>query len=1503
MSVLRNFSCQLVFYAFVLLLSFDTQAEIPPINIQCPCEIERINQTKAKVSLAIAFQKEVIDSGDLSIRLHGATKINSANSSYYLLGDLSLKSIPYSLSPIDLVVEVPLNFRPEVELFMSLVLNSGDNFVDQVNFLEEASPYFNPGGSAPDVTSNLIFNSDVSFAYNSSTFTLDIPSVSSTDLKSESETLNLEIRMYNESNTRYYVPAAVEYQVTYDLDGNTSFSVSGNLDYSIDNTFQNNPDFPNLVLNIARNDTRIMRYALDVLGNGELADLAQTWTNIDTLLDSDGDGVSDFNERILGTNSLIPNEVPKSVIEIAFTAGSNAEASYLGGSNLGATITHHIAVANAAFKDSGLAIELKEVGIYSVGDDSDLDADAVLAAMKARDGIFTDLDELLERQPDLFMHYSTVDVINTGGKASVLGSRNDGIIDYKTRYLDGSNRGVVSIGNVSITLGHEVGHLLGLTHSRKQNTAVSTGTFPWSLGHGIDNNFSTVMAYASEFNASGLGIFSSPNLSCGEAQQPCGIERFDQFNGADAVRSLQTTAYQVSAISNGVAPVLTLLGNNPEYISNIEMASELKAQASDREDGDITDSISSELIAITISDISDDEYEQIYMVTDSERNTSKISRRVIVVNEDMDTDADADADGITDSNDNCVNEANSDQLDTDGDNIGDACDLDDDGDGVLDSQDAFPLDVTESIDSDLDGIGDNADTDDDNDSVLDGDDAFPLNASESVDTDGDGIGNNADTDDDGDGVPDLQDAFPLKNTETTDSDGDGIGDNDEERAQLVASDILSQKMISYAGSVAAAFVQEIEDAYAGESDSWTLARGTSVSLSVACTNGGGYDAVVTRTDWQVLTISLDIENCVDLNLMTTNGSATLTYDDALWDQQTPREQHPFIFSFSNLSIQDRVSKRFNYTGSLYCDSHYNSAAESWTFSDEGNSLVYEGRWGSVFDDLGEVYWNVNSSLLIDESGNTDFYIARYVTNCDFLNIQVKEGTKNHTILDVQYISEYNGSGYKISEDTRSEKLEKVENKEVFLKERYTPETGWTTELYSRYGRNSSVRLSGKGDYSVNVYSSIIPTYYWARREGIDNIISQEVDQFSNFEWVYLDETTDTIFSVNSERDWYSVWDFENDGIEEVISEPWAISRFYSATECNRFLRFGEWTVVAQSPKSESPPPCNFNTGFDIYDGEIWYQDTNLDGLNELFTLDDDGDGVTDAEDNCQAVVNSSQIDTDNDSVGNACDKDDDGDGTPDSSDAFPLDNSETLDTDGDGVGNNSDWAPYDFDESADSDGDGVGDNADAFPNDPTEILDMDSDGIGDNSDSDIDGDGTLNSDDPYPLNGEYSADSDNDGMPDEWETKYGLDPNDPSDATSDQDNDGVTALDEFLAGTIPSGSLDIDGNEDYDALTDGLLLLRGMFGLDGSALVTGTIASDAAYTDSVDIESRIETLGDLADIDGNGDIDALTDGLLTLRYLFGLQGDTLINGVVAEDATRKTAEEIEAHLETLMPSL
>ena len=46
-------------------------------------------------------------------------------------------------------------------------------------------------------------------------------------------------------------------------------------------------------------------------------------------------------------------------------------------------------------------------------------------------------------------------------------------------------------------------------------------------------------------------------------------------------------------------------------------------------------------------------------------------------------------------------------------------------------------------------------------------------------------------------------------------------------------------------------------------------------------------------------------------------------------------------------------------------------------------------------------------------------------------------------------------------------------------------------------------------------------------------------------------------------------------------------------------------------------------------------------------------------------------------------------------------------------------------------------------------------------------------------------DKDNDGIPDWWEEKYGMDPEDPSDAKSDPDKDGYSNLEEFKKGTNP----------------------------------------------------------------------------------------------------------------------
>ncbi|MBU1992138.1 MAG: PKD domain-containing protein [Patescibacteria group bacterium] len=117
--------------------------------------------------------------------------------------------------------------------------------------------------------------------------------------------------------------------------------------------------------------------------------------------------------------------------------------------------------------------------------------------------------------------------------------------------------------------------------------------------------------------------------------------------------------------------------------------------------------------------------------------------------------------------------------DTDKDGIANSEDPDDDGDGVEDGEDSFPLDGNEWEDTDGDNTGNNADTDDDNDGRLDDEDALPFDPMEWEDTDGDGIGNNADDDDDGDGVKDASEKSSGTDPLLSDSDGDGVQDGDD----------------------------------------------------------------------------------------------------------------------------------------------------------------------------------------------------------------------------------------------------------------------------------------------------------------------------------------------------------------------------------------------------------------------------------------------------------------------------------------------------------------------------------------------------------------------------------------------------------------------------------------------------------------------------------------------------------------------------------------------------
>ena len=118
-----------------------------------------------------------------------------------------------------------------------------------------------------------------------------------------------------------------------------------------------------------------------------------------------------------------------------------------------------------------------------------------------------------------------------------------------------------------------------------------------------------------------------------------------------------------------------------------------------------------------------------------------------------------------------------------------------------------------------------------------------------------------------------------------------------------------------------------------------------------------------------------------------------------------------------------------------------------------------------------------------------------------------------------------------------------------------------------------------------------------------------------------------------------------------------------------------------------------------------------------------------------------------------------------------------------------------------------------------------------------------------------------------------------------------------LVGIVGKSDVAIDI---FDALTDGLLILRSMFGLTGAALTSGATADDAMFVNSGDLAQRYDSALNLLDIDGNEQLDALTDGLLILRFLFGLRGEELVSQATADDSARSTPQEIEDYLATLI---
>ena len=797
-------------------------------------------------------------------------------------------------------------------------------------------------------------------------------------------------------------------------------------------------------------------------------------------------------------------------------------------------------------------------------------------------------------------------------------------------------------------------------------------------------------------------------------------------------------------------------------------------------------------------------------------------------------DEDDDNDGAPDVDDAFpLNAAES--LDTDGDGVGNNADADDDNDDVADSEDAFPLDATESadidgdgigdnadafptdstesVDTDSDGVGNNADTDDDNDGVIDTEDAFPFDAdtdgdgfndsadafptdaTESVDTDSDGVGNNADTDDDNDGIEDSNDAFPLDAAESLDPDNDGVGNN------------------------ADAFPDDADESVDTDGD------GIGNNADTDDDNDGYEDQTEINSNADPLDALIYPYSGGRIGLATISG-----YSDRNQDfYEIAVKRH--LSDQGVVSIDYRTSDR----GSAIAGEHFEmvSGTLAWADGDKTPKIIKVPLLGEPGGtranlDFGVVLENLQGNAMYDAtrgrvvlkdtgidanwSGNIISADFRTVTaegethEISFERIGGSFGALTLTVgfLESSFVSPYVDSTFTTTVTWA--------DGELGAKLVAMP----ISDLDSSDGNRRSSQIWVE---VLDIQSEDGFAHYWDQPwagfpGSFKNIFSVLVvdDDLCDREECSLYFNSGYFYAYDDDVD-LTWWVYRRD----FGSENTPIERTFS-TSLGQEITLN-WDAHDVSPRAVAVTDRQQNTGalwngfdFTIFsgftglnanlavtdsdndgvvdlldfdadnDGTVDYLDVDADGdglSNEEEILnnrgnwldaDSDNDGTSDADDQMPFDANET-LDFDSDGVGDNADEDDDNDGAPDVDDAFPLNAAESLDTDGDGVGNNAD---------ADDDNDDVADSEDAFPLDATESADIDGDSIGDNADEDNDNDGAPDVDDAFPLNAAESLDTDGDGV--------------GNNADADDDNDDVAdSEDAFPLDATESADIDGDG--------------------------------------------------------------------------------------------------------------
>ena len=766
----------------------------------------------------------------------------------------------------------------------------------------------------------------------------------------------------------------------------------------------------------------------------------------------------------------------------------------------------------------------------------------------------------------------------------------------------------------------------------------------------------------------------------------------------------------------------------------------------------------------------------------------------------------------------------------------------------LDNTASAERDWREHPDTDGDGIADNIDIDDDNDGVPDTNESGSNEPD--GDEDGDGIPNWKDdtdggsggdgsttdyTDSNGDGIPDVydNDGDGVPNHLDLDADNDGILDLAESGlpdATLTSIDADSNGVID--GSVAVG-TNGLANTLETSADNGVL------NYTVADTDGDGVD------DSQDL--DSDNDGITDL---AESGTGTDSDNDGIIDGSADADGDGVLDSGDSDDAAFGSPSTFptntdgtgpaNYRDLDSDDDGITDLAENGNGTDANNDGIVDGASDADGDGILD---SADSDDANDGSPNTDPLdtdqdgVDNYV-DIDSDNDGITDLTESGTGTDADTDGVVDGTADADDDGI----LDSADSDDATDGSPGSTPTNSDADSFADF---IDIDADDDGiidniEAQASTGSPIVPGGSDSDGDGLDNNFEgtdglDPVDTDSDGTPDYLDSDSDN----DGDSDALEGYDTDNDGTANTTA---AGSDTDGDGLDNNYDNVNGWnstTNVTNSGQTSNSFPDLDNT---VSAERDWreHPDTDGDGIADNIDIDDDNDGVPDTN---ESGGNEPDGDEDGDSIPNWKDTSDGGSGGDGSTTDYTDSNGDGIpdvyDNDGDGVPNHLDL---------DADNDGILDLAESGLTDATlTTIDSDSNGVIDGSVA-VGTNGLANTLETSADNGVLNyteADTDGDGE------------NDSQDL--DSDNDGITDLAESGAGTDSDNDGIIDGTADADG--DGVLDSG-----DSDDAAFGSPSTFPTNTDGTgpanyrDLDSDDDGITDLAE-NGNG-TDANNDGIV-----------------------------------------